>query len=175
MAYMRDSARPFPLMCRHAAVAAFAAFSFHVMTASAEAALGHNTRSDTHTPMRLAICFIMDASLGDLQKRRIAIQTPSRKLSACHFAGVFPAVTTSHNAERFSPSATRANHVQGQAELWPAAAARWRHSGDSGRHALRHYARQFVRGSHSARPDSTRWLFMLEIATTERQVHEGTN
>src|SRR5262245_32515419 len=58
MAYMRDSARPFPLMCIHAAVAAFAAFSFHVMTASAKPALGHNTRSDRHTPMLLAFCFI---------------------------------------------------------------------------------------------------------------------
>jgi hypothetical protein len=63
MAYMRDSARPFPLMCRHAAVAAFAAFSFHVTTASAKAVLGHNPRSVTHAPMLLAICFFMDASL----------------------------------------------------------------------------------------------------------------
>ena len=40
IAYMRASTRPFPLMCRHAAVAAFAAFSFHKVTASAAAALG---------------------------------------------------------------------------------------------------------------------------------------
>src|SRR6187455_1291477 len=44
MAYMRASTRPLPLMWRHAAVAAFAAFSFHRVTASAEAALGHRTR-----------------------------------------------------------------------------------------------------------------------------------
>jgi hypothetical protein len=57
MAYMRDSARPFPLICMHAAVAAFAAFSFHRVTASAEAALGHRTRSDRHRPMLRAIWF----------------------------------------------------------------------------------------------------------------------
>ena len=62
MAYMRASARPLPLMCIHAAVAAFAAFSFHSVTASAEAALGHRTRSDRHRPMLRAIWFFIRAS-----------------------------------------------------------------------------------------------------------------
>src|SRR4030095_4135175 len=59
IAYIRDSARPFPLMSRHAAVAAFAAFSFHRVTASAEAALGHRTRSDRHRTMLWAIWFFI--------------------------------------------------------------------------------------------------------------------
>jgi hypothetical protein len=59
----------------HAAVAAFAAFSFHVVTASAAAAFGHNTSSDRDTPMLLAICFFMDASLGDLQRRSATFLT----------------------------------------------------------------------------------------------------
>jgi hypothetical protein len=47
-------------MCIHAAVAAFAAFSFHVITASAAAAVpGHSPRSDKHTPMFSAICFFI--------------------------------------------------------------------------------------------------------------------
>src|SRR4030095_12970401 len=77
IAYIRDSARPFPLICIHAAVAAFAAFSFHKVTASAVAALGQNTRSDTHTPKLLAICFFMEASHSDLQR-----------LNATFFTGV---------------------------------------------------------------------------------------
>jgi hypothetical protein len=38
-------------MCRHAAVAAFAAFSFHEMTASAATTLGHVARNDRHSPI----------------------------------------------------------------------------------------------------------------------------
>ena len=70
MAYMRDSARPFPLMCIHAAVAAFAAFSFHMITASLEA-LGHSTRTIRHSPMFLAIWFFIQTSLKvwDLRRR----------------------------------------------------------------------------------------------------------
>ena len=53
IAYMRDSARPFPLMCRQAAVAALAAFSFHLITASALTAFGHDTSSNRHSPIIL--------------------------------------------------------------------------------------------------------------------------
>src|SRR5688500_4367455 len=66
MAYMRDSARPFPLMCIHAAVAAFAAFSFHVITASAAAAVpGHNpTREAAVRPQIRCFAFMMISSPG---------------------------------------------------------------------------------------------------------------
>jgi hypothetical protein len=43
-----------------------AAFSFHVVTESATAALGHDTRTNTHSPMLAAILFFMDSSLGDI-------------------------------------------------------------------------------------------------------------
>ena len=62
IAYIRDSTRPFPLMCRQAAVAAFAAFSFHVITASAAVAgLGDETSrpTDRHTPPT-TVFFIQD-------------------------------------------------------------------------------------------------------------------
>ena len=87
MAYMRDSARPFPLMCMHAAVAAFAAFSFHVITASAAAAVpGHNPRSDKHSPMFSAICFFITPPLAGLHTRLYLI-TPICGLHRFEYSG----------------------------------------------------------------------------------------
>jgi hypothetical protein len=64
---MRDSARPFPLMCIHAAVAAFAAFSFHVITASAAAAVpGHEDSRDVavRTQIRCFAFMMFSSSPG---------------------------------------------------------------------------------------------------------------
>src|SRR5918994_7738002 len=89
MAYMRDSARPFPLMCIHAAVAAFAAFSFHVITASAAAAVpGHSPRSDKHSPMFLAICLFITPPRDTLVVSTPSLLDHTGLLGAAHGAPV---------------------------------------------------------------------------------------
>src|SRR5688500_14652657 len=51
IAYIRDSARPFPLAIRQAASAVLAAFRSHLVTESALAGLAPKTSSDRHRPI----------------------------------------------------------------------------------------------------------------------------
>ena len=85
IAYIRDSTRPFPLMCRQAAVAAFAAFSFHVVTASAAVAvLGDETSrpTDRHTPPT-TVFFIQNLRVRLAPVDRDTTSAEERLVAAC--------------------------------------------------------------------------------------------
>jgi len=64
IAYIRDSARPFPLAMRQAALAAFAAFSRQEMTASALTAPGpQHHRQQSQQSGIPGTCFFIQSSL----------------------------------------------------------------------------------------------------------------